>query len=320
MSPVSSIPSASPAIGVIFNPRSHGNRSVLDAAEAMPNVIVASPAKRGELGPVLAGFADRGVECIAISGGDGTVRDVLTAGMPVFGENWPALAVIPAGKTNALNIDLGAPKAWTLAGVIDALGDGRRVTRRPLRVRDTSGGGELVGFMFGAGMFTVAVGAGQDAHRLGAFNGVAVAVTTGWSVIQGVLGSDSNIFRRGAPMRIRIGADATDLPYVGTGDPARRAILLAATLERFPFGMRPFGAREGLKLAVSDGARRRVLATIPAIAFGWESDWLARNGVHVLSTERVLLDLGDRFILDGEAFPAGSYELTLGPQLSFVVP
>jgi hypothetical protein len=77
---------------VIFNPRSHRNRTLRDAAEALPNVIVASPAKRGELGAVLAGFVEKGVECIAISGGDGTVRDVLTAGMPVFGDRWPLLA------------------------------------------------------------------------------------------------------------------------------------------------------------------------------------------------------------------------------------
>ena len=62
----------SPKVGVIFNPRSHRNRQAVDAAHALPNVIVASPAKRGELRGVLAGFAEQGVECIAISGGEGT--------------------------------------------------------------------------------------------------------------------------------------------------------------------------------------------------------------------------------------------------------
>ena len=31
-------------------------------------------------------------------------------------------------------------------------------------------------------------------------------------------------------------------------------------------------------------------------------------------------EFGDRFILDGEAFPAGRYRLSLGPKLRFVVP
>jgi hypothetical protein len=40
--------------------------------------------------------------------------------------------------------------------------------------------------------------------------------------------------------------------------------------------------------------------------------------VHGVETLR--LDIGDRFILDGEAFPAGRYQLSLGPKLRFVVP
>jgi hypothetical protein len=310
----------SPRIGVIFNPRSHRNRSLVIAAEALPNVIVASPAKRGELGAVLAGFAEQGVRCIAISGGDGTVRDVLTAGMPVFGDRWPDLALVPAGKTNALAVDLGAPRDWSIAGVIAALAGGRRVTRRPLRVRDRDGGGELIGFVLGAGMFTTAIGAGQGAHRLGAFDSVAVAATTAWAVLQGVFGSDGNVWRRGAPMRIRTGREAAALPHGDKGDPARRTMLLAATLERYPFGMKPFGDRTGLKLAVMDHPRRRALAAIPLMAFGWDSPWLESVGVHRCTAPHFELDLGDRFILDGEAFPAGSYTVSEGPPLRFVVP
>lgn len=320
MSPPPSEPAKPPKVGVIFNPRSHRNRSVRDAAAAMPNVIVASPAKRGELRGVLAGFADQGVECIAISGGDGTVRDVLTAGMPLFGEDWPLLAVVPAGKTNALNVDLGAPKHWTLEGAIAAIGNGGRIVRRPLVVRDLDGGGELVGFVLGAGLFTVAVNAGQDAHRLGAFDSLAIGATAVWGVLQTILGTDRNVWRRGAPMRVRVGWDAHELPRSAKGDPARRAMLLIATIEGFSFGMKPFGNRRGLKLGVIDHPRRRLMATIPAIACGWDSPWLEKAGLHRCETDRILLDLGGRFILDGEAFPEGRYEITQGPPLSFVVP
>ena len=313
-------PKAEPKVGVIFNPRSHRNRKVVDAAHALPNVIVASPAKRGELRAVLAGFAEQRVECIAISGGDGTVRDVLTAGMPVFGDRWPLLALVPAGKTNALNVDLGAPKHWTLAEAIAAIRDGERVVRRPLVVRDVENGGELVGFVFGAGLFTVAVSAGQDAHRLGAFDSLAIGATAAWGVLQTIFGTDRNLWRRGAPMRVRVGQDAHELPRSAKGDPARRAMLLAATLEAFSFGMKPFGDRTGLKLGVIDHPRRRLMALIPMIACGWDRPLLERLGLHRCETDRILLDLGGRFILDGEAFPEGSYEITQGPPLTFVVP
>ena len=47
---------------------------------------------------------------------------------------------------------------------------------------------------------------------------------------------------------------------------------------------------------------------------------LHRRGYHVHSPDTLRLDLGGRFILDGEAFPAGRYQLSLGPKLRFVVP
>jgi diacylglycerol kinase (ATP) len=318
----SALPKTSPAagVGVLFNPRSHRNATVRDAIAALPGVHVAAPARRADLRPALEDFRAKGVACIAISGGDGTVRDVLTAGLPLFGEDWPALAVIPAGKTNALNVDLGAPKDWTVAGVIEALAEGRRVVRRPLIVRDLEGGGELAGFVFGGGVFTAAISAGQDAHKLGAFDSLAVGATTAWVLIQALLGTDRNIWRRGVEMTIRTGEDRLPLPRTRWGDPARRMFVLAATLERFPFGAKPFGAREGMKLVVVDHPRRRVLATIPAAAAGWDGDWLRANGVHRCATERIEIELADRFILDGEAFPAGRYEIVPGPALSFVVP
>ncbi|ANY19198.1 Lipid kinase YegS [Tsuneonella dongtanensis] len=307
-------------VGVVFNPRSHRNAKLHERLAALPGVHVATPEKRADLRPALEEFRAKGVQCIAISGGDGTVRDVLTAGLPLFGDEWPALAVLPAGKTNALNVDLGAPKHWTVSGVIDALSSGRRVIRRPLVVRDLEGSGELAGFVFGAGVFTTAIAAGQDAHRLGAFDSLAVAATAGWGVIQALFGTDRNVWRRGVEMAIRTGGARTDLPRTRWGDPARRMFVLAATLERFPAGAKPFAALEGLKLVVLDHPRRRVLATIPGIAAGWDSEWLASNGVHRCATDRIEINLADRFILDGEAFPAGHYEIVPGPALSFVVP
>ena len=81
------------------------------------------------------------------------MRDVLTAGLGAFGDRWPELAVLPRGKTNALNVDLGAPAGWTLEGAIDAYATGRRIVRRPLEVRPEDGSPPLAGFIFGAGAF-----------------------------------------------------------------------------------------------------------------------------------------------------------------------
>jgi diacylglycerol kinase (ATP) len=320
LAPVPPQDAAAPAVGVVFNPRSHRNRQLRASLEGIPGVHVAAPERRADLRPALEEFAAKGVACIAISGGDGTVRDVLTAGLPLFGDDWPALAVLPAGKTNALNVDLGAPKDWTIPQVIAAFANGNRVVRRPLVVRDLDSGSELAGFVFGAGIFTTAISAGQDAHRLGAFDSLAVAATTLWVLAQALLGSDRNLWRRGTRMTLHTGPEFSEVPRSRWGDPERRTFVLASTLERFPFGAKPYADLQGMKLAVLDHPRRRVLATIPAIAAGWDSEWLAPNGVHRCATTRIEIALDGRFILDGEAFPAGRYEIVPGPALSFVVP
>ena len=54
-----------------------------------------------------------------------------TCGQAVFGDDWPAIAVLPKGKTNALTVDLGVPDDWTLQDAIDALDGGGRTRRRP---------------------------------------------------------------------------------------------------------------------------------------------------------------------------------------------
>ena len=90
-----------PRVGVIYNPRSHRNKGQDLALGDRERVMLATPEKRGQISSVLADFAQHGIDYLIISGGDGTVRDVLTCGAEVFGDDWPVLAVLPKGKTNS---------------------------------------------------------------------------------------------------------------------------------------------------------------------------------------------------------------------------
>ena len=65
---------------------------------------------------------------------------------------------------------------------------------------------------------------------------------------------------------------------------------------------------------------RWMLALIPLMLTGFDKPFLARNGFHRIDADQLDLELGDRFILDGEYFPAGRYRLRQGPELRFVVP
>ena len=331
-------PRPAPVVGVIYNRHSHHNlkrRHPADAAAELPipeggqpaKITVAEPAGPGDLPTILADFKQRGIDLLVMNGGDGTVRDVLTSGLPVWGDDWPALAVLPRGKTNALNVDLGAPPDWSLAGVVAAFEQGGRIHRRgivmtPLPLPGASQAlPPMMGFILGAGAFKTGIAAGQDAHRLGAFNSLAVAVTAGWGVAQALLGSARNRWRRGTGMQLLLGPDREPMRHSGFGDPARRWILIASTLVHLPLGMKLFGPhQDGLRIAVMDKARRRLLAMLPAVVAGRTPAWVTNAGVHFAKTSEFDLTLDDGFILDGEIFPAGRYHVTEGPELRFVVP
>ena len=312
---------AEPLVGLIRNQHSHRNAGTAANLAEMPPVILATPTRRSELPDILANFAAQRVDYIAIDGGDGTVRDVLTCGASAFGESWPALIVMPSGKTNALAHDLGIAPQWTLAQALESARLDRSVTRRPLVVaqRDNESA-QVRGFVMGAGAFTTAISLGQNAHNFGAFNAAVVGVTTVWSLLQALFGGPGNVWRRGTRMRLRE-PDGADLGHAGGLPADERYMMFASTLEKFPAGLRPFkGIDAVLRLAVLDNARRSMLLRLPRIFRGTTGAGAKRQGFHTHGLDAFDFDISDRFILDGEAFPPGSYRVTPGPRLRFIVP
>lgn len=317
------LPGEAPRVGVIYNPRSHRNQGADLDCSVCPQVHVSIPGNRDALPDALSQFAEAGIDLLVISGGDGTVRDVLTCGAAIFGNEWPAIAILPKGKTNALTVDLDVPISWNLQDAIEAFDKGGRIVRRPIEVRDLAAGGanRVLGFLLGAGAFTTAVKAGQSAHKLGAFNSAVVAVTALWGIAQALLGSRANPWRRGARMDIALGKSGSPMVHSGVGEPGFRQVLIATTLERLPAGMKPFGRlRSGLRMVALDQVNRRTTALIPWVALGKLQTGLREKGIHQLSVPEFALTIAEPFIFDGEAFPPGRYHVGQGPALEFVTP
>jgi len=310
-----------PLVGLIRNQRSHRNESRNCDDGEREGVVVACPAKRSELLAILSDFASRQVDYIAIDGGDGTVRDVLTCGAGIFGDSWPELIVLPAGKTNALAHDLGIPSGWTLDEALSAARNGNIVRRQPLVVsqRDDERS-QVRGFVLGGGAFTKAISLGQRSHNLGAFNGAVVGLTTAWSLAQALIGGANNPWRRGTMMQLRDN-EGRELPHCGGLPLDQRYVLFASTLQSFPTGLDPFKPIEDpLRLALMDNSSLGLLLRLGAIVRGTASEKTRARGFHALGAEAFELDIGEHFILDGEAFPSGQYRLSAGSKLRFVVP
>ena len=302
-------------IGIVCNPKAHRNHGA-EYQQGLPgaeSVILAAPRTRNALAEVLADFAAKRIDLLVIDGGDGTVRDVLTAAEGVWGAAWPRIAVIPSGKTNALAIDLGIPKGWTLAQALDAVRAGKVEVRRPVEIDRNDGRRPLRGFLFGAGAFVDGTELAQHTHRAGAFNGIAVGLATAGAILQTMFGRATGAWRRGSMMRLQL-----------AGRPAEtraRYILLASTLGRLPLGVKPFGpAKRDLRLLSVDAPPKRLWAAAPAVLAGSHAAWLNKAGYHRLETTGFDVELERGFILDGELFGGGTLSVRQGPKLSFVVP
>lgn len=315
---------ALPLVGYIRNPRSHRNKGRDAALDARADVLLAEPRTKPELEEALSRFAQAGIGMLAISGGDGTVRDVLTRGAPLFGDNWPVIAVLPQGKTNALALDLGVDRRWSLDSAIAASARGSLVRRRPIVVADANAAQrDRLGFIFGAGVFNAAIDAGQVAHRYGAFQSFAIGVTALFGMAQAMFGLGRSPWRNLSRMRFTDVATQQPLPHSAMGPSDSRYIAGFTTLRRFPLGMKLLAgvANDGaIGYFLIDAPRRRALALVPAAAMGWHGPQLAKLGMHRGSGEAFDVTLEDGFILDGERFPAGAVRISAGPELHFVVP
>jgi hypothetical protein len=317
-----------PVVGVIRNPRSHRNRNhrpdmpgeVEAGGAGAPNVTIASPRGRTALSESLVSFADNGIELLVVDGGDGTVREVLTCGAPIFGTRWPRILVLPKGKTNALTVDLGMREHMSLAEALAAADRAQVVTRRPIAI-DQPDGRQVLGFIMGAGVFNTAIEAAQVAHRFGAFQGLAVGLATGLAVVQALFGIGRTRWRHCAPMELRTGPEGRDVPHSARGDRDRRFAAGFSTLNKFPFRLRPFGkSGVGIRYVLLDAPLRRTVALMPFLLAGFDRPGLDRLGVHRGAADDIALRLGEGFVLDGEVFPGGDYRLRLGPELQFLVP
>ena len=295
-------------IGIIVNPRSHAHRNGRAGLDAVlpryPDLAYAAPADPAALRDALRRFAARRVELLAVSGGDGTLRDVLSALPEFYPDALPVLAILAAGNTNIAARALGSVGRGA-RGLERLLAAARANTLRhrscPFLEVSWIGRPDLPsvrGFLLGAAAFVDGKRiADAVVHRRGLHNGLAVAATV-------ALTARRTLFPRGGrslgtPMTV--GLDGRP-PRGG-----RRFLLLATTLNRLLFGLWPFwGAGAGaINLLDIDAPPRRPVAALFAILRRRAAPWMAAEGYRSARAGGVRLHLDRPFLLDGERFDPG---------------
>lgn len=300
-------------VGLIWNQYSHRNRGAGGPAPLPADVIDIVPEQPSHLMAGLKRFAEAGLELVVIDGGDGTIREVLTRLPEAYGGRLPKLAVLPNGKTNALALDIESPIGTTLEDILAAAEAGRATKRRQcleiLRAGEATP--ERRGFLFGIGAFVRATKLAQKNHGKGFFDNAAVGVTIAGGLFRTVLGGAGDRWRRG---------EAAVLSYGGP-EAARRFLVMASTLKRFPMGFKPYGEpREGLKVLTVDAPPRRLLSALPRIIKGDDSSWLADHGYRRDDLTSFDIRWDGDFVLDGEPYKGGDLTVRRGPSLEFVIP
>jgi diacylglycerol kinase (ATP) len=311
-------------VGLLENPRSGRNRrgpSLSATCGPAAGFVRAVGSTQAEISEVLSSFAKEGVECLVVSGGDGTVQAVLTAlhRDGAFSTS-PLLALVSAGTANVTACDVGLPGRPTAA--LRRLLTWAREPERPaavverpvLRVEPVPEAEPMFGMFFGAGAIyngtRYCVG---QLHPLGIGGRVAAALTVVRYVLAAMTG-------RGVP--------SVDVTSRFDDRPAERrdlVLVLATTLERLLFGFRPFwGTGEGgLRCTAVAAQPRHLLRALPSLLRGRPGRYgTAQSGYVSENAAEVRLTFDGGCMLDGELLAAdsrrGPLRLSVGPRASFV--
>ena len=222
-------------IGVITNPRSRQNRRNPNLAERLAYVLgekgtLAAPGDLDALDSVARQFRERGIEIVAINGGDGTSHMVLTALVKEYGETpLPRIALLRGGTMNTVASGLGIKGSpQELLGRLTS----RYHREAPLSIveRNLLLVNEYAGFIFGNGMISNWLELYYEgAEPTPSKAAWLLARTVASAVVQGPL-----VRRISAPVRASIRVDGQpfpELPYL---------TIACATVDDIGLGFRPF--------------------------------------------------------------------------------
>ena len=297
-------------IGVVRNLRSHAHLG--RAPEGRADVLWAEPDSMDDLAAHLRDFAAAGVELLVVDGGDGTVRDVISR-LDAF-PTPPLIAVLPAGKTNVLALDLRCPRGWTVEAAIASVQSGEPwiKTRQPLEVSFDDGRPPMRGFVLGLGAYEQATSLSKSVNRLGAFQSLSVALTLAGAVFGTLIGATRGRWRAGVPVSLSVDGEAAR--------PGMRFLVMAATLKRLPLGIKLFGRpRYGLKYLDIDAPPRRLLRALPVLLMGRRTRRLRARGYRRGDAHTLRFDTDQPFVLDGEVYQTGGgMTVRIGPPLRFM--
>lgn len=299
---------------LIHNPRSRLNRRL--AVHLPSGLLSASPTTEAELLASLREYAHREVDLLMISGGDGTLRDVITALPRAYGDApLPAIAILAAGNANLVAADVGACTSQrdALSRMSSAAAEGRwrrDVIRHPISVQ-RHGELPILGFFMGVGALNRATQYNHDHVSSG--GGVSVAITIAASMWRAVRGIGD--WAEGDWISLSVDG--------GAARDGNRFLFLASSLQSLMLGLWPFWGSSGpMRYLDVDAYPERLGRSLLPLIRGRPTTAMLESSYHSSGASSILLKTPGPMIIDGEPFAAadGEFRLSPGPALRFVSP
>lgn len=302
-------------LAVVSNPHSRRNRAGLSGFAELcrqEDIMHGIAATGEELEKRLRDYAARGVEALAINGGDGTVDRIITTirNQNIF-TNEPVYILLRGGTTNMIHRDVGLKgrPCRALRKLLDR-GSVRIEQRRPLCVRDKLAEKIRYGFFLGTGAVPrVILNTRQTFHHTGmtgkAGEFLSLCRTVSRLLTARGLGTDPDLHPAETHMSDEKGGTQTHQQIFLTVTSLRRLILGIRTLS----DDRAAGIL-GLDLPYSDFGR-----ALPSILRGRYLSGGHDNGIISKRTEALSLDGRFPWVLDGEIYneDCGPAQLDIKP-------
>ncbi len=297
-------------IGVISNRMSHRNQRGLQAVRELlaqdPAVLHDEIEDVAALPAALDGFAARGVELVVVNAGDGTVQAAMTHMLNGggFGPE-PALAVLPAGRTNLIAHDVGL-EGRPVDGLARLLA--RRAAGEPLEqaghaVLSLRLGADAVptnGMFLGSAAFYHGTMLGRETfHPMGVEGRAVVGLSLGLVVLRALFGGggENGVFR----------GDAMTIEFDGApgGEAAAEQsyfLILATTLERLMLGLDPFwGDGVGaLRFTTAPFPPPRLGRALLPMLRGRPRPWMTQAGYTSRRVDRLAIRTACPMVFDGQ--------------------
>ncbi|HEX9289103.1 MAG TPA: diacylglycerol kinase family protein [Anaeromyxobacteraceae bacterium] len=309
-------------IGIVNNPLSRRNLRAPETARRLRALLdgegeVADAATREELLRAVERFRTRGIDVLAVNGGDGTGHIVLTAFAEAYGSTpLPPVALLRGGAMNTVadaHKVRGSPES-ILKALLERRRSGApvRTAERDLLSVEADGAPRRCGFLFGTG----AVVTFLDAYYRTAYPRPATAAALLVRAVGSALVGGSFAAALTAREALRVTSDGDEWP-----DEPYLAVLAGAVPE-IGFGFTPFSRcdeQPGFFHAVGvTGSTLQVAAHLPQI-------WLGRPWRRALAADAVARDLviegPVRFTIDGDLYEAREeVRIRTGPPVRLVVP